>query len=326
MNGSEKIPSHIAIIMDGNGRWAKQKGFARFRGHQEGATSVREITRECAKKNIKQLTLYAFSQENWKRPRREIDLLMKLLKDYLVRERSEIRENDTLGAGRCHQARAQALHAEGSGTASPTAAAQHVYEAGDVFLAGSRVYVFVGKTGLGHEHGVVGLLKEGRLDLAAARDAGVLVFDMASFAADSSDARKYVGLEGTTDATTQQQVNANMQGAYVLDAAKHPTATFVVKQVAKLDKPSQRNLPQYVLTGEFTLHGVTRPIQVVADTEEQGGWLHLRGGFKMLQSQWGIKPFTKAFGAIGVTDELSVWGDLWIANQRQMAVRPATTK
>ncbi|MGQ3686134.1 MAG: isoprenyl transferase [Candidatus Loosdrechtia sp.] len=94
MNGSEKIPSHIAIIMDGNGRWAKQKGFARFRGHQEGATSVREITRECAKKNIKQLTLYAFSQENWKRPRREIDLLMKLLKDYLVRERSEIREND----------------------------------------------------------------------------------------------------------------------------------------------------------------------------------------------------------------------------------------
>jgi undecaprenyl diphosphate synthase len=93
-SGSIDIPSHIAIIMDGNGRWAKQKGFARFRGHQEGAMSVREITRECAKKHIKQLTLYAFSQENWKRPQREINLLMKLLKDYLIKERGEIKEND----------------------------------------------------------------------------------------------------------------------------------------------------------------------------------------------------------------------------------------
>ncbi len=201
-----------------------------------------------------------------------------------------------------------------------------VYEVGDVFLGGSRVYVFVGKTGLGHEHGVVGLLKEGRINLAAPRDAGMLVFDMTSFSADTPDARKYVGLEGVTDASTQQQVNANMQGEYVLDSAKHPTATFVIKQIAKLDKPSQRNLPQYVLTGDFTLHGTTRPIQVVADTEEQGGWIHLRGGFKMLQSQWGIKPFTKALGAVGVADELTIWGDLWIAKQRQMAAKQATTK
>lgn len=213
-------------------------------------------------------------------------------------------------------------------TAAPTAIApnQAVYEVGDVFLGGSRVYVFVGKTGLGHEHGIVGLLKEGRINLSAPRDAGMLVFDMASFAADTPEARKYVGLEGATDAKTQQQVNANMQGEYVLDSAKHPTATFVVKQLAKLDKPSQRNLPQYVMTGDFTLHGATKPIQVVADAEEQGGWIHLRGGFKMLQSQWGIKPFTKALGAVGVTDELTIWGDLWIAKQRQMAAKPATTK
>jgi len=93
---SEKghIPSHIAIIMDGNGRWARRRGFARFRGHREGAESVREITRECAKKHLKQLTLYAFSQENWKRPQREINLLMKLLKDFLVKERKEIDDNN----------------------------------------------------------------------------------------------------------------------------------------------------------------------------------------------------------------------------------------
>jgi undecaprenyl diphosphate synthase len=94
MSKVEHVPSHIAIIMDGNGRWAKQKGLVRFRGHEQGAESVREITRECAKKHLKQLTLYAFSQENWKRPRREINLLMKLLKDFLIGEREEIRENN----------------------------------------------------------------------------------------------------------------------------------------------------------------------------------------------------------------------------------------
>lgn len=235
-----------------------------------------------------------------------------------------------LVAVNCQRSSAQsAVAATGAAAATAPVAAtpnQTVYEVGDVFLGGSRAYVFVGKTGLGHEHGVVGLLKEGRINLAAPRDSGMFVFDMASFAADTPEARKYVGLEGVTDASTQQQVNANMQGEYVLDSAKHPTATFVIKQIAKLDKPSQRNLPQYVLTGDFTLHGATRPIQVVADTEEQGGWIHLRGGFKMLQSQWGIKPFTKAFGAVGVADELTIWGDLWIAKQRQMAAKPATTK
>jgi undecaprenyl diphosphate synthase len=80
--------------MDGNGRWARRRGLARIRGHQEGVESVREITRECAKKHLKQLTLYAFSQENWKRPKREVNLLMKLLKEYLIKERKEIKENN----------------------------------------------------------------------------------------------------------------------------------------------------------------------------------------------------------------------------------------
>lgn len=94
MSGKECIPTHIAIIMDGNGRWARQKGLMRIRGHEKGTESVREITRECAKKHLKQLTLYAFSSENWKRPKREVNLLMKLLKEYLIKERKEIEENN----------------------------------------------------------------------------------------------------------------------------------------------------------------------------------------------------------------------------------------
>ncbi|MEP9412166.1 MAG: isoprenyl transferase [Candidatus Brocadia sp.] len=94
MSGNGYLPSHIAIIMDGNGRWARRRGLVRIRGHQEGIESVREITRECAKKHLKQLTLYAFSQENWKRPKREVNLLMKLLKEFLIRERKEIEENN----------------------------------------------------------------------------------------------------------------------------------------------------------------------------------------------------------------------------------------
>src|SRR6185436_20001346 len=78
-----KIPRHIAIIMDGNGRWAREQGFARVLGHESGAESVREITRECARIGVGRLTLYAFSADNWKRPRREVDFLMTLLKRYL---------------------------------------------------------------------------------------------------------------------------------------------------------------------------------------------------------------------------------------------------
>ena len=89
-----RLPSHIAIIMDGNGRWAKAKGLPRIKGHIEGIKSVREITQECARKHIGQLTLYAFSYENWKRPKIEVNFLMRLLKRYLIRERKEIQQNN----------------------------------------------------------------------------------------------------------------------------------------------------------------------------------------------------------------------------------------
>lgn len=200
-----------------------------------------------------------------------------------------------------------------------TTAPQQVYELGDVYLPGSRVYVFVGKTGLGHEHGVVGQIKQGRIRLDSARDAGQIIFDMGTFTADTLDARKYVGLQAPTDASTQQQVTANMLGAAILDVARFPTASFTIKEILKHPQPSQRGLSQYQFNGDFSLHGVSRPIQIVTEVEEQGDWVHLRGGFTMLQSQFGIKPFTKAFGAIGVTDQLRVWGDIWIAKQRHIA-------
>ena len=215
------------------------------------------------------------------------------------------------------------LHVVAQDVAQP-AAATTVYEPGDAFLPGCRVYAFVGKTGLGHEHGVVGQLQSGRLHLDAAQDAGQLVFDMRSFTADTDVARQYVGLSGATPADTRQEVRTNMLGTAVLDAARYPTAAFVVRTVAKLPQPSSKGLAQYQLDGDFTLHGVTRPIKVVAEAEEQKGWLHLRGGFTMLQTQFGITPFTKAFGVVGVADELKVYGDLWFAKERQEVAATAT--
>jgi undecaprenyl diphosphate synthase len=84
----------VAIIMDGNGRWAQRRRRARIWGHRAGVVSVRATAVECARLGIQRLTLYAFSQENWKRPRREVDILWKLLRQFLVRERDEIMEND----------------------------------------------------------------------------------------------------------------------------------------------------------------------------------------------------------------------------------------
>lgn len=85
---------HIAIIMDGNGRWAKRQGLPRYEGHLAGAVRVREITEECARLNLEQLTLYCFSSENWKRPQEEVDALMTLLLHHLVSERSTIIDNN----------------------------------------------------------------------------------------------------------------------------------------------------------------------------------------------------------------------------------------
>jgi len=88
-----KVPRHVAVIMDGNGRWARKRALNRVRGHEEGAESVREIVRTSREIGVSFLTLYAFSEENWKRPFHEIQALMKLLKRFLVSEAPEMLEN-----------------------------------------------------------------------------------------------------------------------------------------------------------------------------------------------------------------------------------------
>src|SRR2546421_6234498 len=91
---STDLPRHIAIIMDGNGRWAKRRGLPRIEGHRKGADSVRDITRACRELGMQALTLYAFSSQNWDRPIEEVRMLMALLRDYLVDERAEILDNN----------------------------------------------------------------------------------------------------------------------------------------------------------------------------------------------------------------------------------------
>lgn len=87
---AERRPRHIAVIMDGNGRWAQRQGLPRIEGHRRGVASVRCVTEESARLGIQQLTLYCLSSENWKRPQRELDFLMHLLEQYVVEERTTI--------------------------------------------------------------------------------------------------------------------------------------------------------------------------------------------------------------------------------------------
>ncbi len=90
----ERRPRHIAVIMDGNGRWAERQGLPRIEGHRHGVASVRRTTEECTRLGIRQLTLYCLSSENWKRPQPELDFLMHLLEQYMIEERTTIMKND----------------------------------------------------------------------------------------------------------------------------------------------------------------------------------------------------------------------------------------
>jgi undecaprenyl diphosphate synthase len=91
---SGDIPSHIAIIMDGNGRWAQKRGLPRFAGHREGVNSVRDIVEACGQLGVRYLTLYAFSKENWKRPQEEVSMLMRLLLKALRDEKDRLHQNE----------------------------------------------------------------------------------------------------------------------------------------------------------------------------------------------------------------------------------------
>lgn len=90
----EVLPEHIGIIMDGNGRWAKKRGLPRTAGHKQGAETFRTISKECGRLGIKHATFYAFSTENWKRPKEEVDAIMRLFKQYLLEAKDDITAAD----------------------------------------------------------------------------------------------------------------------------------------------------------------------------------------------------------------------------------------
>src|SRR5579872_5112480 len=90
---ARNLPSHVGIIMDGNGRWAQTRGLPRVAGHKEGSAAVRRIVRAARRLGLKALTLYAFSEQNWARPGEEVDALMVLLRDFLLSEKDEILDN-----------------------------------------------------------------------------------------------------------------------------------------------------------------------------------------------------------------------------------------
>jgi undecaprenyl diphosphate synthase len=99
------VPEHIAIIMDGNGRWARERGLPRIKGHEEGAKSVRAVTEACAEMGVSYLTVYAFSTENWKRPAAEVSALFELLKIFIVSEMPALMKNRVRlqAIGRLHE-------------------------------------------------------------------------------------------------------------------------------------------------------------------------------------------------------------------------------
>jgi polyisoprenoid-binding protein YceI len=183
--------------------------------------------------------------------------------------------------------------------------------AGDIDTDLSRVFIFVDKTGFGHQHGVVGRLKEGNLRIAR-ESAGRIVFDMPSFRADVDEARRRVGLEGSSSESEQEQVTANMLGDLVLDVQRFPTAKFVAVSARRLEERDPSGNARVILDGDFTLHGVTHRIQFTTTATQERGYLHLRGRFPLRQTDFGIRPFRKALGAVGVADVLTVHGDLWI--------------
>ncbi len=189
---------------------------------------------------------------------------------------------------------------------------------GQIDTQSSRAYVYVGKTGLGHQHAVIGQIKNGQIYLGASKDAGKIVFDMTTFKAGTNQARRYIGLKGSASVSTARAVTANMLGKDVLDARRFPTATFTIASALPLKQTSPNGKPQYQLDGKFTLHGVTRKLRLNAEVAEQNGKVHLRGGFSILQTSFGIRPFSKAFGTVGVANKLTIYGEIDVAGTKKL--------
>ena len=184
---------------------------------------------------------------------------------------------------------------------------------GTVNVEHSRVYPFIKGKGMGHSHGVEARLRQGQLMLGAAQNAGILVFDMQSFDVDTPRSRQVVGLKGKASGWSRKQVNKEMHGAKILDSNRFPAATFKITSAMRTGVDQANQLPVYTLTGNFTLRDKTRPISFPVTVTMENDWIRVRGRFAFNQSDYGIKPFSKGFGAMGVADTITVTGDLWVA-------------
>ena len=183
----------------------------------------------------------------------------------------------------------------------------------------SRVYVSVRKTGrLGHDCAIEGYVKSGHILLGATRDAGEIVFDVSTFVANTAAARRYVGLGGTIPAGTRQQITANMLSPSVLDASRFPKAMFKITSAKRVGEENDSNSRKYRLDGKFTLHGLTRPLQVDVEATDEDGAMRLRGDFYLWQTQFGITPFRRAFGTLGIADQLTVYGEILLEDDAQL--------
>ena len=198
-------------------------------------------------------------------------------------------------------------------TAQQQADQRQTTRPGDLNADASRVFTFVEGTGMGHSHGMEAMFSQGRLVLGANEKAGQLVIDMKSFDADTPLARNVVGLKGKSGDWTRKQVAKEMHGSKILHSSEFPTANFDIASCKPLGVAKETGLPSYQLTGTLTLRGVTNPITFPVTVKQEKGWLRVNGRFSFKQSDFGIKPLSKGFGAIGVADQLTVYGDLWIA-------------
>lgn len=180
----------------------------------------------------------------------------------------------------------------------------------EVDTARSRVYIKVGSTTrLGHVHGVQGQLASGKITLGGP---GQLVFAMQTFASDTAEARRYVGLTGSISASDQQKTTANMLSSDVLDVGRYPTASYTIRTARPADGQAPGAPGRYQLDGDFMLHGVARrvPLLAVVEPSQTAGALRMRTSFTIYQSHYSITPYSALGGLVGVTDRLDIWGDV----------------
>ncbi|MBS0210045.1 MAG: YceI family protein [Planctomycetes bacterium] len=195
--------------------------------------------------------------------------------------------------------------------AQAPSAVDHVLP-GTVDVERSRVFIKVPARKFGHEHGIEGRLQAGLISLGAPQQAGELVFDLTSFQADTNLARTYLAIPKDMPPDDQKKVTDTMHGDEVLDVAKYRVANFRLRSASESPNRRASDPPMYTLDGDLTLHGKTQRVTLTVIGEQVKDQMRLRGTFNLKQSDYGITPYTKLLGAIGVQDELKVHGEIWV--------------